>query len=254
MTDLPVDVSTNVVIESPAGHAFIDSPLSRRGRIIISAADETGEVWATDNGLLFSDYFLPAMRRSSTFAQAFEETQWALNASHLSQSPQLDDNGNQTANERHDGLFARQRGLRSAATPLSLEGPYAPATRALTITDKLLQARVRREEGGALAEVYAVIVPSEEEASVTTALTETSYLTSTSPSYPIYPMTRVREYALASGYDAIYEFGYTDVLSSPGTYRAVVYADDERGLQARPAAKAFTIEEIQMLYLPLILR
>lgn len=40
----------------------------------------------------------------------------------------------------------------------------------------------------------------------------------------------------------------------PGTYRAVVYADDERGLQARPAAKAFTIEEIQMLYLPLILR
>ena len=212
MTYLPVDVSTNVVIESPAGYAFIDSPLSQRGRIIISAADMTGDAWATENGLLFSDYFLAAMRRSSTFAQAFKETQWALSASHLSQSPQLDDNGSQTANDHSDGSFARRRGLRSAATPLSLEGPYAPATRALTITDKLLQAQVRREKNGALAEVYAVIVPSKGEASVTTALTETSYLTSTSPSYP---MTRVREYALASGYDAIYEFGYTDVFSSP---------------------------------------
>jgi PKD repeat protein len=231
-------VSVNVILEACYSGSFIDpeASLSGPGRVVIASTGAWNLAWSSDQGAVFSDHFIDALDQGASLYASFEAARAATQAAHPGQTPWLDDNGNQIANEAADGQESALRGFTFAGTFADEKWPpyIAEASGPLIVQDGqgVIQAQVLDDEG--VDDVWAVIYP---------------------PSYDapepgeemvdeIVPTIMLQ----SQGNDDWYAATYTGFVE-PGVYTVVVYAEDFDHLSARPVAL-----KVGRLYLPLVLK
>jgi hypothetical protein len=239
-------VKINVIIEACKSGSFIDLPrkIGGPGRVVITSAgarDPRGNAYASEQGARFSDTFLAALDQNSSLYLAFQSARWMTQvASGDFQTPWLDDNGNGVPSETTDGQEAQRRGFTYAGTLTAEKWPpyIVEASGPTTFLNGsgVLRAKVLDNPTDGVRRVWAAIYP---------------------PSYQPPPPSSglVREVLstivlLDQGgdwYSAIYA-GFNE----RGIYRAVIYAEDGEGLEARPVA--ITVSTGEYTYLPLVIR
>jgi len=136
-------VESNVVIEAAFAGTFIDgagaTTISKAGRVIITATAADAVAFASATGAVFSDEFLTRLGPHISLQTAFILARQVVVASHSSQQPWLDADGNGIPNQLADEEIAAQRALFSdlppfTPTPTSTPTPTATATETPTAT------------------------------------------------------------------------------------------------------------------------
>jgi len=215
------DVKINVIVEACLSGSFIDQvhTLSKAGRVIISSTGNYIPAWASEDGAVFSDAFIGALRRGMSLNSSFAEASWSVKQDYPSQTPWLDDNGNGIPNEVEDGQLAAQRGFAYAGTFTDIPWPPQVVWSAFDRDNGLIQAQIQLQAvGGVTAKkVWAKIYPP-------------SYVPTTSSEELVVENLDVVELTGADG-SGIYSNTYEFVES--GQYRVVVYARDSRDLLSR---------------------
>lgn len=66
-------VKVNVIVEACNAGSFIDLPkkVSRPGRVVIASTSAQDPAWASDNGAVFSDHFVTALKQGASLFGAF---------------------------------------------------------------------------------------------------------------------------------------------------------------------------------------
>jgi len=242
-------VKINVIMDACYAGSFIDLPqtiskVNSKRLVIASTSSATSAYASQEGGAIFSDYFLQVLGRGLSLYSGFAEGQLVAQTWHNDQTPWLDSNGNGVPNEKADFEEAQQRGFSYAGT--FAENDKLPPWISLVLPpDKienragLLKARVDDDIAEAKLTVWAVIYK---------------------PSYvPPAPGTElVSEFQqlstvrlLGPDKDKFYQGLYENFVE-PGTYRIVIYAVDEDGLQGRPREIMVTIGK--NTYLPMIVK
>ena len=109
-------VSISVVIDACFAGSFITATinntdtLSAPGRVIVASTPDTGNAYASAEGMRFSEIFWTALGQSQDIKTAVDLAQRALMAVGLAQTPWLDDNANRQIDSL-DGAVAHGRGL-----------------------------------------------------------------------------------------------------------------------------------------------
>lgn len=258
------DIRINVILDAPFAGNFITAPntISKSGRVIITATgDEHSPAWRTEQGTLFSAYFLASLQQGTSIYRAFQEAQWAIQAAHPSQTPWLNDDDDTTPQDSTDGGKAQQRGFGTARTngtiPLPPSIAYVQQTTPVMQGQVIaLEAHVYHDEQTDIQHVTAHIYPSSYEHPKAGGawLYDTAPITLT--------LHRSNE-GLSLGSDNASWYGETHESLALGTYRAVVYAEGETEdgmrLHARPVALAVDVVEPeqptqspQKVFLPLV--
>ena len=234
-------VKVNVIIEACHSGSFIDGEqtVSDSERVVIASTGALNWAYASDEGAIFSDHFIAALDQEQSLYASFQTARWAVQAAKGGmQTPWLDDDGDGMANGPADGEEAARRGFAFAGTLVGEEWPpyvvqgVEPST--IDRGQGVIQAEVRDDEG--VKRVWAVIYP---------------------PSYQppetgeeliqeVLPTIVLRDQG-GDWYGATYT-GFDEI----GTYRVVVYAEDDDGLEARPLAIEVTTG--WAVYLPLVMR
>ncbi len=236
-------VKINVIIEACLSGSFIDLPakLSGPGRVIITSADARNNAYVSEHGARFSDNFINALGLNSSLYDSFQAARWAVKvATGDAQTPWLDDNGNGVPNEAADGQEAQRRGFSYTGTLAGEEWPpyivEAGGPSSLQNGSGILRAKVLDNPTDGVRRVWAVIYPP-------------SYQPPP-PSSGLVHETLPTIVLLDQGggwYGAAYT-GFTE----RGAYRAVIFAEDGEGLEARPVS--ISISTGQQVHLPLVLR
>ncbi len=234
-------VKVNVIVEACKSGSFIDpqETVSGPGRVVITSAGAQQQAYASDHGAVFSDHFLMALGQGQSLCASFQTARWSVYAAHHGeQTPWLDDDGDGVANETEDCQEAARRGFTFAGTfPEEAWPPYVvEATELLEVEGEqgVIRARVLDDEE--VDRVWAVIYP---------------------PSYqPPEPGEELVQEPLSTivlldqgndWYAATYS-GFDEL----GTYRVVIYAEDDDGREARPLAMEVWIG--WQVYLPLVVQ
>lgn len=230
----------NVIVDACYSGSFIDLPqeVSKAGRVVISSTGAWNYAYPSEEGAIFSDYFLAGLGQGESLYSSFQTAKWAVLAAHAGlQTPWLDDDGSGLSDE-DDGEEASQRGFSFAGAPgLDEWPPYIVAGEAPRRAEGwrgTIRAEVRDDEG--LSRVWALIYPpwyEPPEASERLVQEE----------LPAVELGAVGDGWYAGSYTAFQE---------AGVYRLVVYAQDGDGLGGRPIT--MTVHADAALYLPLMLR
>lgn len=221
-------IPINVIYEACYSGSFVEEPGSISGpqRVIITSTTASRRAWASNTGALFSDKLVFELDQGGSLFTAFEEagvSAWV--ATGRNQIPYLDDNGNGIPNEAEDGRLAAQRGFRFAGTFAPEEEQQWPPYVAVVSNPGgvkqgagVIQAEVRDDKR--VKRVWAVIYPPSYQPPV-----------ADSPEMVQEVLPTIVLQSLGSGQ---YAASYTG-FSEKGEYRVVVYAEDDEGLEARPA-------------------
>jgi hypothetical protein len=242
------EASVTVIIESSSAGSFITAAqtaqsLRRPGaqRVVITATGTAQPAYVSDEGALFSDYLLSALRTGSSLYFAFQRAAWAVEMLHPDQTPMLNSDGTTVTTEAHTAREAQQRSLTFTSTLTStLLAPFIAQVEQPELEDgtATLRARVVAQPGVRIAQVQALIYPPDyapPQPGDTLAQTGTPLVT-----IALEPAsTRNNTYTAR-----------TDAFDAYGSYRVVIVAEDSRGLKALPAAIEVTSETV--LFLPLL--
>lgn len=238
-------VTVNVIVDACLAGSFIDPTLSlsKPGRLVIASTTNSSNAYASqEGGAIFSDSFVQALDQEMSLYSAFKEAQEVAQSWHPDQVAWLDDNGDGQANGNADGQVAQQRGFAYAGSFAGgQEPPYIAWANGPTTIDNRrgqIEAHVRDDVPNSTLNVWAVIY-------------EPSY-TPPPPGREIVfeeslPTVRLQDPDGDNVYSG--EFAGFDQL---GSYRIVVYAVDENGLQSRP--RTTLVQTGYELYLPAITR
>lgn len=228
--DLPV----NVVIDACYSGSFVAGEQSIVGenRVIITSTDEKNLAWASADGAIFSDHFLDALGRNESLFNAYQETKSSVQAAHQFQLPLLNGDTNNQPDEASDGALAATRGFGNVGSldvrnwpPHIFEAQLAGEILAGEAT---IQAEVRDDIDvkRVWAEIYlpGYSAPTEGDRLVHNEIDG----------------TLVRSINLLDNGNHRYSTVF-DNFNEPGTYRIVVYAEDESGVNARPRVIEVTV-------------
>ncbi|NJN66947.1 MAG: hypothetical protein HC884_09665 [Chloroflexaceae bacterium] len=235
---LPEEVPVNIIIEACYAGGFTPA-LSQAGRVVITSTSAEHVAHVSGRGAMFSDHFLIHLKQGSSFYTAFQAASEAVEAAAYMQKqvPWLDDNGNGEANDAADGKEAQRRGLPAMVTggddfefpwpPLILEVEH-PDTVSVREGQGVVRARVRDDVR--VKRAWMVIyTPSYTPPAVGDELVNETEQTLPSMALPFQD---------GEWYGAIYP-----AFNEVGTYRLVVYAEDEDGLEAQPVAVEVMVDE-----------
>ena len=235
------EVKVNVIIEAGYTGSFIKAPqtISRPGRVVIASTGAEKLAWASEKGAIFSDHFLAALGRQASLLGSFQAANWAVQSTPHNQTAWLDANGNSIPNEAEDEAIAALRHFAYAGTTGKQWPPYIAQVPIPVVQNGRaeIQAEVRDDFEG--ARVWAVIyppsyeAPNESEELVQENLQTTLLLDQGNNMYG----------ATYSGFD------------QKGTYRVVVYAEDQDGQPARPMTIEVEVNSpSHQFYLPLMMK
>jgi hypothetical protein len=255
-------LKTNVILEGCYTGSFIGRAhsLSAPGRLIFAATASAAPAWASDQGLLFSDYWLAELESGASLYRAYQSATWAVQAVHPAQTPWLDADGDGLPNEAEDETVAAQRGLpyvmafcRHVQEPADQsKGSVTPESQAPGCVPSwppyLVQAEVTGSLVGGSGELRAQARDDDAVAFVWAEIYPPSYHPpDVCVSWMEDPVDRV---AMVSQGGDWYGASY-DGFDQTGTYRVVFYAQDGDDLDARPMSVRVNIRAT--VYLPLIL-
>ena len=227
----------NVIIEACHAGSFIDrfedaaQSLSQEGRVIITATDRNHNAYASAEGALFSDAFFSAVAQSQSLLASFEQAQAAVELNTHNQVPWLDDNGDGLHNAA-DGSYAADRYISSFFGAI----PPRITAASVSLLDGTGTISATVERGGEpLDTVWAAIYAPSYQEPVGTTLD------------PGVPLVELEPDPQQEGlYMAL-----SDVFSEQGTYRVVLYAQDQAGHQAHPV---LIHVGTHVIYLPVVMR
>ncbi len=232
-------LNINIIYEACESGSFIsgDESISKPGRVVMASTDDVNLAWASDDGAIFSDHLLDGLRGGESLYTSFENARIAAQIAHPQQQPWIDADGDGNGTDDASQTVAAQRGFAFAGTfPDEIWPPFIAEMQAIVPDDQgraVIRAQVRDDV--AVDNVWAVIyppsyqAPTEGEELVQEALPTTVLLDQGNDWY-------------GARYDGFRE---------PGTYRIVIYADDNEDVDARPVSVSVTIAGGN-LYLPLV--
>ena len=230
-----VGTQVNVIVDAPQAGSFIGS-LSAEGRVVIASTGAQRLAWATEEGVLFSDYFVAALRRGLSLHAGFQEAVWAVKAAQPAQTPWLDDDGDGLPNEADEGTTAAQRGFISVGRMGEEDWPpYIAGAEIGEIVDGHGEITAEVWDDGAVTRVWAEIYPPNYKPDGEEELVSTSF-----PTVTLSPLGDGSYRAAYGGFSTLYL----------GSDRVVIYAMDDEGWMARPRSVGGT----RYVYLPLVLR
>ncbi len=240
-------VKVNVILEACLSGSFIvpDKSISKAGRLVIASTSALNNAYGSINGgALFSDYFIQSLGRGASVYNSFAEGRESTRRGHADQTPWLDSNGNGIPNEPADFLEAQQRGFAYAGTFAANEKlpPYiAWGNGPTTVVDRKgeLTAKITDDVPNGKLTVKAIIY-------------KPSYITPTTTESLVAEYDTLSKAILEdSDKDNIYR-GLYEGFNEMGTYRIVIYAEDEDGLQSRP--QEIFVSTGTQVYLPIIVK
>jgi len=210
----------SVIIEACHSGSFVDKfddplkSIAKENRVVIVSTGRTNNAYASAQGAYFSDAFFSAVATSKSLKESFDQGKAAVEATPFNQTPWLDDNG--------DGLFNPADGaVASSRYIASYFGGMLPeiATTALTVTNGIGTIQAFVEQGDEPVKIVwaAVYAPSFHEPTITTLNLGVPLI----------------ELSPDPAQDGLYTAHY-NAFGEQGTYRVVVYAQDQDGNQALP--------------------
>ena len=225
----------NVILEACHAGSFLDrheglaESISKDGRVVIASTGRNNNAYASAQGAYFSDAFLSALAESRSLLDSFHYARAAVQAANTSQTPWLDDNG--------DGLYNPADGQHAAQRYVARQfGSLLPQIQQTTVTldgtTGQITATVERGDQPLHSVWAAIYAPSFQEPEDTTLDLGV-------------PLVELAPDPEQPGHYSVMYNGFIE----EGTYRVVIYADDEAGNQAQPRA-VFTGG--QRAYLPLL--
>ena len=233
-------LKVNIIVEACQSGSFMSLPqtISKHGRVVIASTGSTNLAYASSQGAVFSDHFTAALGQGQSLYQSFQTARWATQAAYPHQTPWLDDNGNNIANEQEDGMEAGQRGFAFSGT-LADESwpPYIIHVQEPTEIENgqgILRSQVRDDER--VKRVWAVIYPP----SYQPPLDGEELVNEIWPTIVLQNQGNEEYAATYTGFDEM------------GVYRVVVHAEDDNGLEARPVL--IEMRTGWEVYLPMVLR
>lgn len=242
------EAKVNVIIESPSAGTLItagDSTAQTGSqRVVITATGDEQNAYTSQTGALFSDYLLQALRFGSSLYHTFQQAQQAVETAHPDdQTPWLESNGNTIPNEAIDALEAQRRSLPVSGTvqaevwpPFITTASDAGETPGSVERSVEITATVIAQPGTAVERVWAVIYPP-------------SYQPSAADEQILRDDSAEMVLPLQHSADGVYT-ATSPGLDEAGSYRIVVYAEDERGMLALPVA--FEVMGQGQVFLPLV--
>ncbi len=249
LNTLPDEVQVNVIIEACYSGVFVEA-LAKPGRVVITSTSANNIAHASAAGATFSDHFLTQLRQGSSLYTAFQTGHDAVMAAQygLPQVPWIEDNGNGTTNEPDDGMVAQQRGFSMGTLSGDVEPdgfawhPYiVEVEKPESIVDERGTIRAQVRDDGEVRRVWAVVY-------------EPSYTPPTAQNEMVSETDALPAFVLNKQNDEWYGAEYTQ-FDEPGTYRVVVYAEDDAGMVAPPVAVEVTVGgDERRVYLPLVRR
>lgn len=226
-------LESNIIVEACQSGSFISptQSMSRDKRVLISSTGDLSLAYASEEGAVFSDAFLDALAQGMNLQAAFDEGASAADLAHPDQTAWLDDTGDGRYEPDSDGELAALRGFACAAPPPGeLWAPFIVQAQA---QDGTISAEVRDDKG--VESVKAIIYPP-------------GYSQPDSSQELIPDPEPI--FLEAQGND-LYSVEL-DELTETGTYRIVLYAEDEDGLTSRP--KEVLARGSWQIYLPIVER
>jgi hypothetical protein len=252
------DTRINVIIDTCYAGSFIDpqQTISTSGTVVIASTAADKLAWASQQGAVFSDYFLGGVRQGRSLYDSFTEARWAIQDGGYPQEPWLDDNGNGLHNDFTDGQEAQRRGFAYAGTlddgstlpDLDEWQPYIQQVEPVAVVHQEGIIRAKVVDNQQIDKVWAIVYkPSYRPPDSQSGMVSEELL----------PSPRLRKSSQSDVYEGLYD-GFTET----GTYTISVYAEDNRGLKARPVTVAVDVgpEQIEplpldeVLFLPLVVR
>jgi hypothetical protein len=229
-----------VIVESCFSGSFIDlaETLSQVGRIIITSTDAHNLAYAptTQDGAIFSNAFTDALAQGEDIFRSFLLAHQATITAHRDQTPWIDVNGNSIPNEPADYL----PGASIADVPDEEQWPPF-------ITDVKLVGEIQQGRGQVQASVL-------DDAGVQLVWAEI-YPPSYTPPVVSAELARsgVPSVILEGQANDQYQGAYAQ-FDEVGTYRLVLHAIDNAGLQAQPVELLIPVEQAggRRVYLPLV--
>jgi Leucine-rich repeat (LRR) protein len=234
-------IKVNVIIEACHAGSFIRTPgtIAKAGRVVITSSNEEWDAYASRDGAHFSDHFLTNLHQMRNLAVSFSDARSAVMRLYPYQQPWLDANGDGVANQSEDLVGAAQRGF-SFANTLGDDAwpPYLLTAGApLAVTEGRGLITVEARDNQSIASVWAVVYPPSY-----TAVAGTDELIA----------EELTTLALQPQGDNRYSVDYS-AFTQPGTYRILIHATDNDGLQARPLEMTVQVGGHRLL-LPLVTR
>lgn len=231
----------NIIIEACESGSFISAPntVSGNNRVVLTSTEAHAPAYGAreSDSIIFSDALLDALAQGYDLYNAFVEAQESARRHHEDQVAWLDDNGNGLPNEQGEGVTARKRGFAFTDTFDNTEpwAPYVVATEVYPVSGDRREIRVRVIDDQKVETVWATVYPP-------------SYIPPATGAELVLGVAPTQLSALG---DDWFGADYSSFDES-GTYRIVIFAEDEEGLQAVPVVLLLTAGN--RLYLPLIVR
>jgi hypothetical protein len=233
------DTRINVIIDTCYAGSFIDpqQTISTSGTVVIASTAADKLAWASQQGAVFSDYFLGGVRQGRSLYDSFTEARWAIQDGGYPQEPWLDDNGNGLHNDFTDGQEAQRRGFAYAGTlddgstlpDLDEWQPYIQQVEPVAVVHQEGIIRAKVVDNQQIDKVWAIVYkPSYRPPDSQSGMVSEELL----------PSPRLRKSSQSDVYEGLYD-GFTET----GTYTISVYAEDNRGLKARPVTMAVEVNQ-----------
>ncbi|MEM7126057.1 MAG: C13 family peptidase [Chloroflexota bacterium] len=233
------NLNVNIIIEACHSGSFINgtASIAKEGRVVITSTNVEWDAYASRFGAHFSDRFVTSLEQGRNLFTSFLDARRVIEKIYPRQQPYLEANGNNIPNEEADLDLASRRSFAYAGTLADDNWPphifSAVGPTQVVDNDGTLTVDVRDDQR--VQNVWAVIYPP-------------SYIPPASGN-ELVAETQEKLLLDATGdgttWSALYR-GFDEI----GTYRIVVHAQDEDGLEALPAV----VEVVtgNRLYLPLM--
>ena len=219
-----------VVLEACLSGSFISradatdfNSLSKPGRVIITSTSDNQNAYASAQGAYFSDAFFSCIADSQDLKSCYDQAKLAVATTGVSQSPQLDDNGDALSNNG-DGTLAQTRfvtrffaSLRPTITSSGIVEASGP-TRTL-----FAQVQAGAET---IAVVWAAVYPP--------SFTEPINAVSNPTLNLDVPTLKLEDPDGDGRYEFTYVNGFTEPETETQKYRVVFYAQDKNAIHALP--------------------
>jgi hypothetical protein len=228
----------NIIIEACHSGSFIDrienvlKSLSEDGRVVIASTGRTNNAYASAQGAYFSDAFFSAVAEGSDLLTCFSQAKTAVESAGMPQTPWMDDNGDGLYTALVDGTYADDRYVASYFG---------------TLLPEITAASVEIESG--VGSIEAQVVRGDQPIEVVwAAVYAPSFQPPTETTLELgVPLIQLEaEVGQPDTYSAQY-----NAFGEEGSYRVVIYAEDEAGNYATPRVIQTGKTNV---YLPLVVR
>lgn len=222
---------STLIYDACQSGSFISSltPYKAGTRTVVTSARKDQYAYFVSFGTIsFSEYFWTALFNGHDMTTAFRQAQSGINLLELSQTPQLDANGNGVTNEDEDyDLFLSQQTVSQSSSSME-DVPIIGEADAVTLVDgtgrAIIEARGVMDSHG-IERVWATIIPPDHV-----------------PDSPDVPVTELPEVELkpldGDSNPGTYQSWY-ETFTMPGIYRVTIHARDIKGNSAVPVTTVF---------------